>query len=90
MKNLTTFEDHLNEKLSGVHKASGSKEYNKLVKILQQAVEQAVIVGEDAEDNPENYEGSEGSDISIFLEQIWSGFSTGDHQDSSRNDEIFK
>lgn len=82
--------EELRKVMSEVHQASGTPEFNKLVKLLQAAVKQAEKVAMDAKSNPDSYEGSEGTDISMLLEEIWNGFSTGKHTDSSQRDEIFK
>lgn len=82
--------EELRKVMSEVHQASSTPEFNKLVKLLQAAVKQAEKVAKDSVDNPDVYEGSEGTDISLLLEQIWNGFSTGKHTDSSQRDEIFK
>jgi hypothetical protein len=73
-----------------IHSASGSEEFNKLVEILKAAVQQAAQVSFDAEENPDNYEGSEGNDIRYFLQQIYNAFSTGNPNDDTYADEIFK
>jgi len=73
-----------------IHSASGSEKFNKLVEILKTAVQQAAQVGFDAEENPDDYEGSEGNDIHYFLQQIYNAFSTGNPEDDTYADEIFK
>jgi hypothetical protein len=88
--NIKEWQDKHVNRINEIHSASGSKEYNKLVKLLQAAVKQAEMVGKDAQKNRDEYEGSEGADVSVFLEEIWAGFSTGNHKDKSENDEIFK
>jgi hypothetical protein len=70
--------------------ASGTPQFNQLVKLLLAAGKQAEIVGKDAQKNPSYYEGSEWNDVSMLLEEIWNGFSTGKRNDSSNRDEIFK
>jgi hypothetical protein len=85
---LTTNSKTVNEE--NMHLASGSEEFNKLVKILQTAIQQAAQVGLDAKENPDNYEGSEGNDIHYFLQQIYNAFSTGNPKDNTYADEIFK
>jgi hypothetical protein len=83
--------EELQKVMSEVHQASGSPEFNKLVKLLQAAVLQAEKVARDAvRNNPDAYEGTEGNDVSMLLEEIWNGFSTGKRTDSSTRDEIFK
>lgn len=82
--------EELRKVMSEVQQASGTPEFNKLVKLLQAAVKQAEILHKHAVANPEAYEGSEWNDVSTLLEEIWNGFSTGDHTDSSNRDEIFK
>lgn len=82
--------EELRKVMSEVHQASGTPEFNKLVKLLQAAVKQAEKVAKDAVDNPDAYEGSEGNDVAMLLEEIWNGFSMGKHTDSSTRDEIFK
>jgi hypothetical protein len=73
-----------------IHNASGTEEFNKLVQLLQEGVQQAKKVYLDAENNPDIYEGSEGADVAVLLEQIWNAFSTGNHKDAMYRDEIFK
>ena len=70
--------------------ASGTPQFNQLVKLLLAAGKQAEIVGKDSQKNPSYYEGSEWNDVSMLLEEIWNGFSTGKRNDSSNRDEIFK
>lgn len=73
-----------------IHNPSGTEAYNKLVKLLQAAIQQAKQVHQDGQDNPENYEGTEGLDIGLLLEQVWNAFSTGNENDEMYRDEIFK
>lgn len=81
--------EELHKVMSEVHQASGTPEFNKLIKLLQAAVKQAEKVAKDGVNNPEAYEGSEWNDIATLLEEIWNGFSMGKHTDSSNRDEIF-
>jgi len=82
--------EELQKVLAEVHNASSTPEFNKLVKLLQAAVKQAEIVAKDAMADPNSYEGTEGQDITILLEQVWNAFSTGKHTDNTYSDEIFK
>lgn len=73
-----------------IHNPSSTDSFNKLVKLLQASVQQAKQVHKDGQDNPENYEGSEGVDVGLLLEQVWNAFSTGNENDDLYRDEIFK
>lgn len=53
-------------------------------------MQQAAEVKFDAERNPDNYEGSEGSDVQYLLEQIYNAYCTGDPTNDIYADEIFK
>ena len=76
--------------LKEVHNPSGTASFNKLVKLLQASVQQAKLVHQDGQDNREDYEGTEGVDVGLLLEQVWNAFSTGDENDNSEREEIFK
>lgn len=82
----------LNKKILNeqIHNPSSTGEFNKLVEILQQAVRQAEKVYQDGQTNPESYEGTEGVDLGLLLEQVWNSFSTGTPTDDMYRDEIFK
>jgi hypothetical protein len=73
-----------------IHTPSSTDSFNRLVKLLQASIQQAKKVHKDGQDNPENYEGSEGVDIGLLLEQVWNAFSTGNEDDKMYRDEIFK
>ena len=65
--------EELRKVMSEVHQASGTPEFNKLIKLLQASVKQAEKLAKDALNNPEAYEGSEWNDIARLLEEIWNG-----------------
>lgn len=73
-----------------IHSPSSTETFNKLVKFLQGAIQQAKKVHQDGQDNPETYEGTEGIDIGLLLEQVWNAFSTGNENDDMYRDELFK
>ena len=75
-----------------IHNPRSNQLFNKLVATLQTAVKQAEICGKDAKKNRDSgdWEGSEGNDLSLLLEEIYAAFMTGNHKDKSYNDEIFK
>lgn len=73
-----------------VHKPRGTEKFNELAKLLEAAVHQAKLVYRDGIMDREAYEGTEGADISLLLEQIWNAFSTGNESDKTYADEIFK
>lgn len=79
-----------NLNINELHSASSNPQFNKLVKLLQACIKQAEVCGKDAKKNPSNWEGSEGVDLSVFLEEIYAGFMTGNHRDLSLSDELFK
>ena len=91
MKYTQTFEAFTNTEVSEkIHNPKGTPVFNTLVKSLQDAVQKAKAVYEDGQDNPGSYEGSEAIDVSVLLNQVWAALSTGNENDSSHNDEIFK
>jgi len=84
------FKESLNEELSEADPTSNNRELKKLEKLLKAASKQAEIVGVDSWSFPDNYSGTEALDIASQLKAIWAGLSTGDMNDESQNDEIFK
>ena len=64
--------------------------FNRLIDQLEAAVDSAIDVFNEAEDQPEKYEGNENAELSEILKSIWNAFSTGDPKKDSEEDAIFK
>jgi len=68
----------------------GMEEFLNLQSHLDNAIDSAANLHAIGTTTPEIFGGTEGNDISEKLEKIWAAFSTGDPEDRSHNDEIFK
>lgn len=72
-----------------LNEANQTSEYKKLKQYLVLAAQISEKVFEQGEDDT-LWNGNEGNEITDLLIKIWSGFSTGNVNDHSANDEIFK
>lgn len=90
--NKTTGKFDAPKHIKEIHNPKSNPLFNKLVVTLQTAVKQAEVCGKDADKNRDSgaWEGSEGNDLAILLEEIYAAFMTGNHKNKSYNDEIFK
>ena len=74
-----------------INEVNVTSEVKKLYSILNQAIKQATKVGKLATpDNADSFDGQEGQEVGMMLEQIYAAMSTGNPKDKSYNDEIFK
>jgi len=64
--------------------------FTRLVNQLNAAAETAIDVFNEAEEQPEKYEGNENAELREKLKSIWNAFSTGDPKNDSEEDAIFK
>jgi hypothetical protein len=85
MKNLTNYEEFLNE-------SAIDKDAIKLANLLEQATKQAEKIGKWVKDNQDDAADAnlDSRGLAKVLEEIYAGFMTGKRSDSSYNDEIFK
>lgn len=67
-----------------------TRDIDQLIGLLKSSIEKAKTVHENGKRGPEGYEGNEGAEIGMLLEQIWNAFSTGDPTNDSEAREIFK
>ena len=83
----------LKEALQGIvvkeAEAKRSPAWHKMVELLSEATDLAKTVHQE-EPQGELWGGNEGAELGHLLEGIWAAFSTGDDNDRSHNDEIFK
>ena len=77
---------HLNKSVNeGLDKTNA-----KLMELLRKAAIVAEMSFEDAEQERDTANPTFGHDVAAMLEKVWNGLSTGDMNDNSHADEIFK
>lgn len=64
--------------------------FNRLINQLEACADAAIDVFNEAEDQPEKYEGNENAELRVKLKNIWNAFSTGDPENDENEDAIFK
>jgi hypothetical protein len=83
--NIKEWQDkHLTEDVNA------GKEVGNLLSMLKKATIIATRIGKLAKKYPEAFEGTEGNDVGTQLENIYAAFMTGNPNDKSYNDELFK
>jgi hypothetical protein len=69
---------------------NAGKEVGNLLSMLKKATIIATRIGKLAKKYPEAFEGTEGNELDTELQNIYAAFMTGNSNDKSHNDEIFK
>lgn len=90
MENIKTFEEY-----HSINEANMKDKYfTKIIKNLDEAIKTAEEMWKremtDATMDDDYWHGDEGATVMGKLHELWAAFSTGNRNDKSENDEIFK